>query len=84
MALDTGPSSEMRRFSAGMRVVTALLCTTLLLENEPELEPAAVSVLLGYCAWSGGVLWSWGADRIGRRKGFNRGDLMADRVSVQL
>ena len=52
-----GPSAEMRRFSAGMRVVTALLCTTLLLENEPKLDTRALAVLLAYCIWSGVLLW---------------------------
>ena len=32
-----GPSAEMRRFSAGMRAVTALLCTSLLFEHASAL-----------------------------------------------
>ena len=54
---DAGPSMEMRRFTAGIRVVTALLCTVLLIAIEPHISPWAVSVLLTYCLWSGWVLW---------------------------
>ena len=40
-----------------MRVVTALLCTTLLIENEPQLSSRAAAVLVAYCVWSGVLLW---------------------------
>jgi signal transduction histidine kinase len=53
-----GPSAEMRRFSAGMRVVTALLCTVLLVVNEHYIGPWALSVLLVYCLWSAWLLWT--------------------------
>lgn len=34
-----GPSAEMRRFSAGIRVVTALLCTIMLLARDSQVGP---------------------------------------------
>ena len=52
-----GPSGEMRRFTAGIRVVTALLSTVLLIGNEPNISTWAMSVLMLYCLWSGVVLW---------------------------
>jgi signal transduction histidine kinase len=52
-----GPSAEMRRFSAGIRVVTALLCTVMLLANEEYVGLGALSVLMLYCAWSAYLLW---------------------------
>ena len=54
---DKGPSGEMRRFSAGIRVVTALLCTVLLGASSEQVQPAALGVLLSYCVWSGSLLW---------------------------
>ena len=54
----TGPSAEMRRFSAGIRVVTALLCTTLLVAADEHVGPLPIGVLLAYCAWSGWLLWT--------------------------
>ena len=47
----------MRRFSAGIRVVTALLCTVLLVSHESRPSALAVGVLLAYSAWSGWLLW---------------------------
>ena len=52
-----GPSPEMRRFSAGIRVVTALLCTIMLLAQAPQVEPGPVGSLMLYCAWSAYLLW---------------------------
>lgn len=52
-----GLSAEMRRFSAGMRVVTALLCTVLLVASESNIGRAAVSLLVMYCLWSAALLW---------------------------
>jgi len=54
---DKGTSAEMRRFSAGMRVVTALLCSALVVANEPLMSLAALCVLASYCLWSGWLLW---------------------------
>ena len=48
-APDVGPSGEMRRFTAGIRVVTALLSTVLLIGNEPNISTWAISVLMLYC-----------------------------------
>ena len=62
----SGPSSEMRRFSAGMRVVTALLCTTLLIERESALSPRLLFVLLGYAIWAALLLW---LEATGRARG---------------
>src|SRR5688572_24904572 len=53
-----GPSVEMRRFSAGMRAIVALLCTPLLIAAEPHLGPWAVGVMLAYALWAGWVLWA--------------------------
>jgi hypothetical protein len=33
-----GPSAEMRRFSAGLRVVTALMCSMLLISSKPAID----------------------------------------------
>ena len=55
--LHAGPSGEMRRFIAGIRVVTALLCTVLLIASEAHISVWAISILLAYCLWSGWVLW---------------------------
>jgi signal transduction histidine kinase len=52
-----GLSGEMRRFTAGIRVVTALLCSVLLAANEAKLNNAVVLVLVLYCLWAGWVLW---------------------------
>src|SRR5438445_348567 len=58
-----GPSAEMRRFSAGIRVVTALLCTVMLLANEPYVGLGALSVLMLYCAWSAYLLWTEASEK---------------------
>ncbi|MDH3461574.1 MAG: histidine kinase [Burkholderiaceae bacterium] len=52
-----GPSAEIRRFSAGLRVVTALLVLVLFVGNEIHDNPWAPAVLLGYCLWSVWLLW---------------------------
>jgi len=52
-----GPSAEMRRFSAGIRVVTALLCTIMLLVPTPQVDIWPVGALMLYCAWSAYLLW---------------------------
>jgi signal transduction histidine kinase len=52
-----GPSAEMRRFSAGIRVVTALLCTIMLLVPTPQVGLWPVGALMIYCAWSAYLLW---------------------------
>ncbi len=41
-----GPSLEMRRFSAGIGVITALLCTVLLLTDGRRIGPWPLSVLI--------------------------------------
>jgi hypothetical protein len=53
-----GPSAEMRRFSAGIRVVTALLCTIILLAQGLPLGFGLVGVLMAYSVWSAYVLWN--------------------------
>jgi signal transduction histidine kinase len=53
-----GPSAEMRRFSAGIRVVTALLCTILLLAQGLPLGFGLVGILMAYSVWSAWVLWN--------------------------
>lgn len=56
-APDQGPSMEIRRFSAGMRVITALLTTALLLMHESSINVLTLTVLLTYCTWSAWLLW---------------------------
>jgi signal transduction histidine kinase len=61
-AIDTGLrlpglSSEMRRFTAGIRVVTALMCVLLLVASESPVSSGAFVVLVPYCLWAGWVLW---------------------------
>jgi signal transduction histidine kinase len=51
-----GPSAEMRRFSAGIRVVTALLCTIMLLAQGPHVGPWPIGTLMAYCIWSAYLL----------------------------
>lgn len=51
-------SAEMRRFSAGLRAIAALLCTFLLVSGENRLDAAAVAALLGYDLWAGALLWA--------------------------
>jgi len=52
-----GPSAEIRRFSAGMRVVTACLCAVLLYSHS-ALGRASTALLLVYAVWAAAVLWS--------------------------
>lgn len=52
-----GPSADMRRFSAGMRVITALLCTMLRVTSDSPISAWALAILLFYCLWSGWLLW---------------------------
>ncbi len=54
----TGLSFEMQRFSDGIRVVIALLCTVLLLGAEKSPQPAALLLLMVYDAWAGVLLWA--------------------------
>ncbi len=58
-----GPSGEMRRFSAGIRVVTALMCTVMLLANEAQIGPWPTLLLGVYCAWSAYLLWVEATER---------------------
>jgi hypothetical protein len=53
-----GPSAEMRRFSAGIRVVTALLCAIMLLARGQPVVFGPAAVLMAYSAWSAWVLWN--------------------------
>jgi len=57
-AAASGRSGEMRRFSAGIRVVTALLCTTMLLARNQQVGLWPFGVLMVYCAWSAYLLWT--------------------------
>ncbi|WP_298832675.1 histidine kinase [uncultured Piscinibacter sp.] len=61
-----GPSVEMRRFAAGMRAITALLCTLLLVNGEPRISPWALTVLLTYVLWAASVMW---LEATGRARG---------------
>lgn len=61
--LSAGPSAEMRRFSAGLRVVTALLVSVLLISVKPELDLRAGLIMLGYIAWAGALMWADAHDR---------------------
>lgn len=56
-APDPGPSVEMRRFSAGMRVITALLVTTLFFAYESQAHVLTVALVFSYCLWSAWLLW---------------------------
>lgn len=58
-----GPSAEMRRFSAGLRVVTALLVSVLLISVKPTLDTGAGLTMLAYIAWAGVLMWSDVHDR---------------------
>ena len=48
---------EMRRFSAGMRVITALLCTALFFTLDAALDLRALGVMVVYSIWSAWLLW---------------------------
>ena len=52
-----GPSVELRRFSAGMRVITALLCTALLLTQETSVNYLTLALFVIYSLWAGWLLW---------------------------
>jgi len=56
--MEEGPSSEMRRFSAGIRVVTALMCTVLLLSTGGRDGRLPEGVLVAYSLWSAWLLWA--------------------------
>ncbi|MBO9686260.1 sensor histidine kinase [Roseateles chitosanitabidus] len=53
----------MRRFSAGLRVVTALLVSVLLISIKPTLDLGAGLTMLAYIAWSGAFMWADVHDR---------------------
>ncbi len=54
---DQGPTIEMRRFSAGMRVITALLCTALFFALEANVDFRVVGSMVAYGMWSAWLLW---------------------------
>ena len=56
--MEEGPSSEMRRFSAGIRVVTTLMCTVLLLATGGPEGAVPTVVLVAYSAWASWLLWA--------------------------
>jgi len=58
-----GPSAEMRRFSAGLRVVTALMCSLLLISSKPAVDLAAAVTMLVYIAWAGLLMWADARER---------------------
>lgn len=52
-----GLSFEMQRFSDGIRVVIAMLCTVLLVSADPRPGPVGLSLLIAYDLWAGLLLW---------------------------
>jgi len=60
---DPGPSVEMRRCSAGVRVVTALMCSALIINSEAHIASTSAYVMLAYNAWAGWLLWSEARER---------------------
>ncbi len=62
-AVSGGPSAEMRRFSAGMRAIMAMLCTLLLFGGARPPGTAAAAVLLAYGIWAAYVLWTEASGR---------------------
>lgn len=60
-------SADLRRFSAGIRAILAVLCTVLLIGGEVGTTPAAKAVLLAYDLWAAYVLWAEGSGRVPRR-----------------
>lgn len=62
----SGTSNEMRRFSAGIRAIVALMCTMLLASSEAQLSQAAVFILLGYGVWAAAVLWAEASGHVPR------------------
>lgn len=61
-----GPSPEMRRFSAGIRVINAMLCTLLLFSSDPRLGATAAVLLAVYDLWAAFVLWNEASGHPGR------------------
>jgi signal transduction histidine kinase len=53
-----GLSFEMQRFSDGMRIVIAMLCSVLLVGGPVTPEPAALLLLIAYDLWAGALLWA--------------------------
>ncbi len=52
------PTRELWRFAAGLRLVTVLLCASLLVTEQARREhPAAMAVWLVYALWAGGLFW---------------------------
>src|SRR5574341_2057659 len=58
-----GASVELRRFSAGMRSINALLCTLLLAATEQRISVWALTLLLTYGTWAAYLLWQEAAGR---------------------
>ena len=50
-------SAEIRRFSSGIRLVSALLCTVMIVANERHIDVWTVIDLCTYALWSGWLLW---------------------------
>ncbi|HEY9064273.1 MAG TPA: histidine kinase [Burkholderiaceae bacterium] len=69
MTTGRGPSAEMRRFSAGIRVVTALMCTVLLLAHDEHIGAGAMLILVLYCTWAAWLLWVEATERSSRING---------------
>ena len=65
-AVGVGPSAEMRRFSAGMRAIVAMMCTLLLFGGARPPGTAVAVALLAYGTWAAYVLWT---EASGRGKG---------------
>ncbi|MES2715598.1 MAG: histidine kinase [Pseudomonadota bacterium] len=61
-----GPSAEMRRFSAGMRAIMAMLVTLILFGGSEPYGRLISSLLLAYPLWAAWVLW---AEASGRTRG---------------
>ena len=53
----------MRRFSAGMRVIVAMLCMLLLFGGAQAPAAAAAGLLLTYGLWAGHILWAEASGR---------------------
>jgi signal transduction histidine kinase len=52
-----GVSGELKGFSAGIRAISALMCTVLLIAAEPHMRPSAQAALLVYDLFACSVLW---------------------------
>jgi signal transduction histidine kinase len=57
----------MRRFSAGIRAILAVLCTALIVADEHSVSRVALAVLLAYDLWAAAVLWGEASGRTPRR-----------------